>query len=116
MKQKILIVDDLFDDLETMKNILKKNFQVITATNGARALDALIDTKFDLIIIDIKMPILSGYDLTKLLREKLSTKSKLMYVTIVPQQDVDMTGVDGFIQKPFSPKTLLAEVKKVLQR
>ncbi len=115
MNKKILIVDDEFPDLESMKTILEKeNFEVYIATNGAKALDALKGNKFDLIMIDIKMPTLSGYDLLRLMKEKMDTKTKTIFVTIVPKQEVEMNGIDGFVQKPFSPEKLVKEVKKIL--
>ncbi|MCX8175277.1 MAG: response regulator [Candidatus Micrarchaeota archaeon] len=116
MAKKILVVDDDFEDLETMKSILEKaGFSVSAATNGARALDILKKDKCDLLLIDIRMPTLSGYDLLQLLREKLSKDVKMVYVSILPKQEVDLQGADGFIQKPFSPSSFLKEVKKVLK-
>ena len=117
MKKKILVVDDTFDDLITMKKILEKEgYEVATATNGAQALDLLTEDGVNLILIDIKMPTLSGYDLLRLLRERLNHKSKMVYVSIVPKQDVDMEDIDGFLQKPFNPEDLIDTVKKVLKK
>ena len=115
MVKNILMVDDEFDDLETMKNILSgEGYAVKTATNGAQALDLLTGNGFDLVLLDIRMPTLSGYDLLRLLRERLNHKAKMIYISIVPKGDVDMDDADGFVQKPFSPKKLIAEVKKIL--
>ena len=117
MVKKILIVDDESDALETMKNILEEErYNVITAKNGAYAIDLLKSFKPDLILLDIMMPTLSGYDLLRLLREKINNKVKIVYVTIVPKQDVDLANVDGFIQKPFSPKEFVKKVKEVLNQ
>ena len=116
MARKILVVDDNFDDLSTMKALLEKsNYEVVPATNGARAIDLLKGNGFDLILLDIQMPTLSGYDLLRLLKERLGGKVKMAYVSIVPKKEVDMSGVDGFVQKPFSPSSLLSEVKRVLK-
>ena len=115
MGKNILVVDDVKEDSSTIKSVLSKEGYVVkTVSNGARALDVLKVGKFDLILIDIKMPTLSGYDLLRLLREKYNHKIKMIYVTIVPKQGVEMTDIDGFVQKPFSPEILLKEVKKVL--
>jgi len=63
-KKTILVVDDNFDDLQTMRNILEKEgYPTFVATNGAQAFDATKSGLFDLILIDIRMPTLSGYDL-----------------------------------------------------
>tara|TARA_Y100000310_G_C20403097_1_gene678346 strand:+ start:384 stop:731 length:348 start_codon:yes stop_codon:yes gene_type:complete len=115
MEKKVLIVDDDKEDLETMKSVLEKEgCEVITATNGAEALETLKDDGIQLILIDVKMPTLSGYDLLRLLRERLNHKVKMIYVSIVPEQEVDMDDIDGFVQKPFTPETLMEKVKKVL--
>lgn len=117
MVKKILVIDDEFDDLSATKAILEKEkFDVETSTNGAQALDLLRKSKFDLVLLDIKMPTLSGYDLLRILRERLNHKVKMIYVSIVPKQDVDMTDIDGFIQKPFSPKSLMEAINKVLKK
>jgi CheY-like chemotaxis protein len=116
MAKKILIVDDDLNDLETMKIVLEKEkYNVKTADNGSDALDFLKKDGFDLILIDIKMPTLSGYDLLRLLREKLNHKVKMIYISIVPKSDVDLSDIDGFVQKPFMPANLIKEVKKVLK-
>ena len=115
MTKEILIVDDVSDDRKVMKDILEKEgFKVETVEDGARALDILNGNGFDLILIDVKMPTLSRYDLLRLMRERLNHKVKMIYVSIVPEQDVDLSDIDGFIQKPFSPESLLVGVKKVL--
>ena len=112
---KILIVDDLSGDIDTMKTLLEKqNYKVKTASDGTKALEILRKDKFDIILIDILMPGLSGYDLLRLVREKFNHSAALIYVSIVPKQEIDMTDVDGFIQKPFSPKSFLDGIKKAL--
>ena len=112
---EILIVDDAKDDLESMGVILEKNgYKVTTAGNGADALELLNGNGFDLILIDIMMPTLSGYDLLRLLRERLNHHVKLVYVSIVPKQDVSMADADGFIQKPFSEETFVGVIENAL--
>lgn len=116
MVKKILIVDDDLNDLETMKIVLQKEkYNIETADNGADALDIIKKEKPDLILLDIKMPTLSGYDLLRLLRERLNHKVKMIYVSIVPRKEVDMDDIDGFVQKPFMPANLIKEVKGVLK-
>ena len=116
MKKRILIIDDDVNDLETIKIVLEKEkYDVIIADNGADALDVIRKDKPDLVLIDIKMPTLSGYDLLRLLRERLNHKVKMIYVSIVQRKEVDMDDIDGFVQKPFMPTSLIKEVKKVLK-
>jgi CheY-like chemotaxis protein len=113
---RILVIDDDSEDLEAIESVLTtQKYSVVTCNNGAKAFDILKKDGFDLIMIDIKMPTLSGYDLLRLLREKLNHKVKMIYVTIVPKKEVDLDDIDGFVQKPFSPGVLIKEVKKVLK-
>ena len=112
---KILIVDDDVEDLEVIKTILiKDGHETVEAGDGAEALDLIKQNEFEMILIDIQMPTLSGYDLLRLMRESLNHKVKMVYVTIVPKEEVNMEDIDGFVQKPFSPESLSSEVKRVL--
>ena len=116
-KTKILIVDDEFDDLYAMKQILdKEDYITFTATNGAKAMDAIEADSFDLILLNIKMPILSGYDVLRLMRLSKNHSLRIVFVSIVPKKEVDMTDIDGFVQKPFNKETLLEGVRKALRK
>ena len=113
MAKKILVVDDNEEDINTIKSILEKEgYEVVAVGNGADALDNLTSDGIGLVLIDIKMPTLSGYDLLRLAREKVNNNVPMIYITIVPQKEVDMDSINGFIQKPFTPETLVDEVKK----
>jgi len=115
MEKTIMVVDDESDDLGTIKDALEKEGHMVKAvTNGAEALDLLAEFKFDLILIDIKMPALSGYDLLELFRDRLGNEVKMVFVSIVPEEEANLEGADGFIQKPFMPKELAAQVKAFL--
>lgn len=112
----MLVIDDDLNDLCTMQLVLEKEkYKVETADNGADALDIIRRDRPDLILVDIRMPTLSGYDLLRLLRERLNHDAKIAYVSIVPRVEVDMTDIDGFIQKPFVPVKLIKEVKRILK-
>jgi len=111
----IMIVDDEPNDIKTMKSVLEKEgYNVITAKDAIDALMLVTQKNLDLILLDIRMPGLSGYDLSRLLRERLKHQIKIVYTSIVPKKEVAMKDIDGFIQKPFSPESLLDVVKKVL--
>ncbi len=115
MAKKILIIDDDQDDIISMSSILKKEgYNVVTEEDGTKALEIVKGNGFNLILIDIKMPSLSGYSLLRLIREKINHDAKMLYVSIIPEKEVHMEDIDGFIQKPFSPSSLLKEVKKAL--
>jgi CheY-like chemotaxis protein len=116
MSKKILIVDDNKSDLDSMKKILEKaKYDVVATASEKTALVHVNKQKFDLILLDINMPKLSGYELLKLMkRDSKSDKPVIMFVSIVPYTKVDMSGADGFIQKPFDEKSFLGGVKKAL--
>ena len=60
------------------------------------------------------MPTLTGYELLTTVKEKLNNNPKIVYVSNVPEQEVILEDADGFIQKPFSPKTFIARIRMVL--
>ncbi|MCK4997570.1 response regulator [Candidatus Pacearchaeota archaeon] len=117
MVDKILIVDDNKNDREVMKRALEAdNYKVFVAGDGAVALDLLETEEIGTILLDIKMPTLSGYDLLRLLKRRVKNKIKIIYVSIIPQGEVDMKDADEFLQKPFSPENLLNIVKEVIDK
>ena len=110
----ILIVDDEKDDLDSMSQILSvEGYSVLTCTDGTEALQTLSEKKVDLILLDFLLPTLSGYDLIKILRDKIAKDIPIIYVSIKPQIEVDTTNVDGFIQKPFDPNSLINEINQI---
>lgn len=113
----ILIVDDKEDDLESMNQILmREGYNIVTSDNGTETLEKLGNHNIDLILMDIMMPNLSGYDLLRILREKLDRNIPVVFVSIQPEKEVDMTNVDGFVQKPFVPSTLVDEVNRTITK
>ena len=91
MAKRVMIVDDDCDDLSTMKEVLgKEDYEIATARNGEEAFDLLTKKNYDLILIDIKMPTLTGYDLLRLMRKRMAHNAKMLYISIVPKSDVDM--------------------------
>ena len=115
MTQKIMIVDDNASDLASMKQLLEKEgYTVDGFDEGASALDAMEDGGYVLALIDLQMPVLSGYDLLQLIKQKDVNGVKLAFVSVVPKSKVSMEGVDGFIQKPFSEDEFVKQVKKII--
>ncbi len=115
MPKKVLVVDNSLDDRETIKDVLRRNrYAVTTAANGRKALEIVKDERYDLIMMNIAMPKMSGYELLRKLRAKI--KTKMVFVSMTPERNVDKNFIDGFIQKPFSVESLLNGVEKVLSR
>lgn len=113
----VLIIDDQKDDMETMDLILKKaGYDVLTSCDFSEACTKLDNKKVDLILLDILMPSLSGYDILRILKQKQNRNIPVVFVSIKPEKEVDMSNADGFVQKPFYPDSLTNEVNKILKK
>ena len=115
----ILIVDDDDKIRDLLKNFLtENNFLVSTAADATKALEKLNSISFDLIIIDIMMPGMNGYELTKKIRE--STLVPLIHLTAMGETENVIHGLeigaDDYIGKPFEPKELLLRIKNILNK
>jgi DNA-binding response OmpR family regulator len=117
MAKKILCVDNEVDTLETLKVVLTGNgYDVDVTKSGGGAVKKIKQIKYNLVIMDIMMPGMSGHHLAKIINKKYKHKFPIMFVTIVPRGEVDIKDVDGFVQKPFGPNRLLTEVNRVLSK
>ena len=115
-RQNVLVVDDDLTDLRLMKSALEEGgFEAFISTDGKQAMDLIARQEIALVLLDIRMPEVSGYDLLRMLRERMDGTIKIIFVTVVPKNDVKFDGVDGFVQKPFSKERLLAEINRVLR-
>lgn len=121
MKYKILLVDDENDILEFLSyNLEKENYSVITATNGIDALTKLNQNP-DLIVLDVMMPKLDGYETCKRIRELENFKyTPIIFLTAKSNENDEITGLDigadDFIRKPISQSKLLARIKANLRK
>lgn len=117
---KILVVDDESRMRKLVRDFLvKANYEVIEAADGEEALDIFYsDRDISLIILDVMMPKLSGWDVCREIRKK-SNLPVIMLTAKGDEQDelngFEM-GVDEYISKPFSPKILVARVTALLRR
>lgn len=118
MNEKIMVVDD-HDDIREVIHVLLTNegYQIIEAKNGKEALE-LLDDSIDLIILDVMMPEMNGYQVCLLMREK--TNAPILFLTAKGQES-DKTlgfssGGDGYLTKPFSYNELNVRVKALLRR
>lgn len=118
MKEKIMIVDDHEEIREVIQVLLSnEGYQIIEAQNGKEALE-LLDETIDLIILDVMMPEMNGYQVCLLVREK--TNAPILFLTAKGQES-DKTlgfssGGDDYLTKPFSYNELNARVKALLRR
>ena len=121
-KSTILIVDDEINILVPLKFLLEKNnFNVALAQSGKDAFDVIAQKKPDLILLDIMLPDLDGYEIFQIIRQNpLWDDIKVICLT-AKNRDVDIAkglnlGVDAYITKPFSNAELLAEIRRLLDR
>lgn len=123
MAKNILLVDDDKLVLMTLKRLLsREGYNVVTALNGQAALRRVEENNFDLIISDIKMPVMDGIEAIKKIREYLARNGKKplpeIFITAYAKEDMYQKALAlnaaGYIEKPFDVKTLVQTVKKAI--
>lgn len=117
--EKILIVEDDRNLLDTIKfNLHKEGYEVVTAVDGAEALDSARREKPDLIMLDIMLPKMSGFEVCRILRKE--TAAPILMLTAKAEETDKVAGLeigaDDYVTKPFSLRELLARVKSMLRR
>ena len=121
-KLKILVVDDYAENVELLQELLvSSGYDVTTAYDGEEALKKVKAQIPDLILLDIMMPKLDGYQVCEALRAKEDTKEIPIIFVTAKTEVKDWThaifnvGVNSYITKPINPKKLLDKVKSVLK-
>ncbi|MCP4400664.1 MAG: response regulator [bacterium] len=121
-KVKILVVDDYAENVELLEELLAADgYEVSTASDGDEALQRVKETHPDLILLDIMMPKMDGYQVCEALRAKDDTKEIPIIFVTAKTEVKDWThaifnvGVNSYITKPINPKKLLDKVKSVLK-
>ncbi|WP_296875131.1 response regulator transcription factor, partial [Thomasclavelia sp.] len=116
----ILVVDDDINTRRLIKAVLEvENYQVSTAKDGQMALDIMEREYIDLVVLDIMMPGMDGYEFTKLLRE---SKNDLPILMVSAKQLTSdrkkgfIVGIDDYLTKPFDEEELLLRIKALLRR
>lgn len=119
MDKKILIVDDEKNIVEIIAfNLAKEGYQILKAFDGAAGLELAIAENPDLILLDIMMPKMDGYEVCKKIREKKNTP---IIMLTARAEEVDKVlglelGADDYVTKPFGVRELMARVKANLRR
>ena len=119
MKNKILIAEDDEDIIGLLTLYLEKeNYEVIPANNGEEALKIVQSTKTSVVILDIMMPKLNGYELTKKIREMGTVPILILSARNLDSDKIlglDL-GADDYLTKPFNPLEVIARVKSLIRR
>ncbi|MBA7479706.1 Alkaline phosphatase synthesis transcriptional regulatory protein PhoP [subsurface metagenome] len=120
--KKILVVDDEKDVLNLVRRVLiRGGFEVITASDGKEGLAKVYSEAPDLMILDINMPVMDGWQVCRKIRgDPLYKHLPIIMLTVRRAKTDQLKGLDlggdEYITKPFSPTELIARVKTVLQR
>jgi PleD family two-component response regulator len=116
-KYRILIVDDMAENIRILIELLGREYAIIPATNGAAALKkSQIEPLPDLILLDIMMPEMDGYDVCRALKENDLTRDiPVIFITAVSEAMDEAKaftlGAVDYVTKPFHPATIKARVK-----
>ena len=119
MKRRILVVDDEKKIVDIVKAYLERErYQVIVAYDGEEALDMAREQQPDLLVLDLMLPGISGWDVCRILRKE----SDIPIIMLTARDEVTdkivglELGADDYVTKPFDPKELVSRVKSVLRR
>jgi pilus assembly protein CpaE len=122
MAEKILIIDDDLDTLRLVGLMLQRQgYHISAATNGSQGLTKALEERPDLILLDVMMPDMDGYEVTRRLRKNPATSATpILMFTAKTQLDDKVTGfevgADDYLTKPTHPTELQAHVKALLAR
>ncbi len=121
-KENILIVDDEEDVLELVRfNLDKNGYKTITSISGEDALAKARSKLPDLVILDLMLPGIDGLEVCKKLKNDTATENIPIIMLTAKGEETDIVtglelGADDYIAKPFSPKVLIARVRRILHR
>jgi DNA-binding response OmpR family regulator len=117
--KKILVVEDDKTLLDVLKyNLAKEGYEVVPAVDGVQALELARSERPDLIILDIMLPKLDGFEVCRILRKDMTTPILMLTAKV---EEIDKVlgleiGADDYMTKPFSLRELLARVRAMLRR
>ena len=120
MTKRILIIEDQEDNRAIMRDLLTgAGFELIEAVNGEEGVKLAQSERPDLILMDIQLPIIDGYEATRQIRAIVDLKSVPIiavtsYALSGDEAKTREAGCNGYVAKPFSPRQLLAKVREFL--
>ncbi len=120
MSKRILLVEDQEDNMQILRDTLTSaGYEIIEAVNGEEALAAVASGRPDLILMDIQIPIIDGYEATRRIKADPALRSiPVIAVTSHAlsggEEKARAAGCDDFVAKPYSPRQLLAKVRQYL--
>ena len=121
MPKKILAVDDERHIVRLVQvNLERAGYTVVTAFNGKEALEQVEAEQPDLVVLDVMMPYMDGFEVLQNLRKNQSTRELPVIMLTAKAQDADVfrgwqSGVDCYLTKPFNPMELISFVKRIFK-
>jgi two-component system alkaline phosphatase synthesis response regulator PhoP/two-component system response regulator VicR len=119
--KKILVVDDERHIVRLIQvNLERAGYQVVAAFDGKEALKKIPSDNPDLIVLDVMMPFMDGFEVLKQLKAEVKTRDIPVVMLTAKTQDADVfrgwaSGVDMYLTKPFNPMELLTVIKRIFE-
>ncbi len=120
MTKQILVIEDQEDNRAILRDLLNSvGFEVIEAVNGEDGVAMAASERPDLILMDIQLPIIDGYEATRRIKgdpalEQIPIIAVTSYALSGDEDKAKLAGCDAYISKPYSPRELLAKVQEFL--
>ena len=120
--KRILVIEDQEDNRAILRDLLTASgYELIEAGNGAEGVAMAAAEKPDLILMDIQMPIMDGYEATRRIKADPSTAAipviaVTSYALSGDEAKTKAAGCDGYVAKPFSPRQMLATIRSFLDK
>jgi two-component system cell cycle response regulator DivK len=120
MSKRILLVEDEEDNMKILRDLLAPmGHEIVEAENGEQALAEVAKARPDLILMDIQLPILDGYEATRRIKADPALRSIPViaitsYALGEDEKRARAAGCDDFVPKPYSPRELLAKIRGYL--
>jgi two-component system, cell cycle response regulator DivK len=121
MSKRILVVEDQEDNRQIVRDLLTANdYEMTEAENGEEALAAVAKERPDLILMDIQLPVMDGYEATRRIKADPSLSSipiiaVTSYALSGDGEKARAAGCNDFVPKPYSPRQLLAKIREFLR-
>jgi two-component system cell cycle response regulator DivK len=121
MSKRILLVEDEADNMQILRDLLAADYTIDEAENGEQALASVAKQRPDLILMDIQLPVMDGYEATRRLKADPALRAIPIiaitsYALGEDEKRARAAGCDDFVAKPYSPRFLLAKVRDHLSK
>ena len=120
MKKRILVIEDTVNNRRILNDLLTNaGFEVIEAVDGAQGVAMAGECRPDLILMDIQLPVIDGYEATRRIKANPEMRSipiiaVTSYALSGDEAKAIAAGCDGYFAKPFSPRVILAKIREFL--